>query len=338
MGVQNCCSIKNNNENNKEVIFDNQRILVTSQKFIDNIDGKEYIYNNNERSLFFKIKEDFEALVKYQGNFTVNQNIKEIIEKRNPYGNELSFPEEIENTLYPDCFISPPIKFHSGEIYQGSWNKDKQKHGYGIDINPNGLVYKGLWDKDRVGDKGIFIDLKGNYYKGDLLNGKYEGEGELFLKDKFKYTGIFKDNFPNGKGTLIYFEKNIKYSGEIIEGKKHGKGILEFADGTIYEGDFSNDFIEGKGIIRFSNGNIFEGLFKEGKIQGKGKFIWSDGKIYDGEYEDFLKKGYGKFFWNEDKYYEGQWLNNKQHGKGVIHYNGKEVKGTFRFGKIIKEG
>ena len=50
-----------------------------------------------------------------------------------------------------------------------------------------------------------------------------------------------------------------------------------------------------------------------------------------------MKNGKGKFFWNDNKYYDGQWVNNRQHGKGLIYYDGKEVEGIFRFGKIIKE-
>ena len=81
----------------------------------------------------------------------------------------------------------------------------------------------------------------------------------------------------------------------------------------------------------------YEGEFKDGKIKGKGRFIWEDGKIYEGEYNNFMKNGNGKFIWNENKYYDGQWVNNKQHGKGVIYYDGKEIEGMFRYGKIIKE-
>ena len=50
-----------------------------------------------------------------------------------------------------------------------------------------------------------------------------------------------------------------------------------------------------------------------------------------------MKKEFGKYFWSEDKYYEGQRLNNKKHGKGRMHFEGKEINVTFRFGKIIKE-
>ena len=49
-----------------------------------------------------------------------------------------------------------------------------------------------------------------------------------------------------------------------------------------------------------------------------------------------MKNGFGKFSWSKDKYYEGQWLNNRQHGKGTLYYEGKEIEGLFRFGKIIK--
>ena len=52
--------------------------------------------------------------------------------------------------------------------------------------------------------------------------------------------------------------------------------------------------------------------------------------------DKFVVNGFGKFYWSEKKYYEGQGLNNKQHGKGLIRNDDKEIEGIFRFGKIIK--
>ena len=70
-------------------------------------------------------------------------------------------------------------------------------------------------------------------------------------------------------------------------------------------------------------------------MDGNGKFTWEDGKTYIGSYVNDKKQGFGKLIWNNNKYYEGNWDNNKQHGEGLYFLNGKVLKGTFRYGKII---
>ena len=334
--IPNCCS-KNNSDINNQVIFNDGRIIQTEEEYFSTRENKINLYSNFPISNNQEKKHTFENLLKNNGEFIENKTIEEILNEANSLCNKIKLPKNIENYNDENCIIYPPIKFNNGEIYIGSWNSNNQRHGYGINISPDGNIYKGLWKQDKIGDYGLFLDKEGNYYKGELRNGKSEGKGEMFVKNKSKYEGTFMNDYPNGKGVLENFENGTKYKGDILNGKKDGKGILEYEDGTIYEGDFKNDLYEGIGVLKFPDNRKYEGEFHKGKIKGKGKFTWGDGKIYEGEYEDFMKIGFGKFYWNDDKYYEGQWLNNKQHGKGVIHYDGKEVNGTFRFGKIIKE-
>ena len=337
MGVNNCCSKTHNidHDPNKEIIFNNNQYNeeLTNDREKDN---KNFFFSGVDNNNVEKIKQSFENIVKYYGEFIQNKTVEQILEEINPLANKIELPKTIENYKEPNCFISPIIKFNNGEIYQGSWNIKNQRHGYGININPDGNIFKGLWNQDKIGNYGLFLDSEGNYYKGELKDGKYEGEGEMLVKDKSKYIGTFINDYPNGKGVLENFENKTKYDGYFVNGKKEGKGVLEYEDGTVYEGDFKNDQFDGIGRLKFPNGDKYEGEF-HGKVQGKGRFTWGDGKIYEGEYEDFMRKGFGRFYWNDDKFYEGQWLNNKQHGRGIIHYDGKEVNGIFRFGKIIKE-
>ena len=303
----------------------------------DKKDNKLFCCPKKLKSNYKQIKQNFENSMKNQAEFITEKEFEEIIEKVNDYLIDIDFPKEIEETDEQNSFIPPPVKFNNGDIYKGSWNINNQRHGFGINVNPDGLIYKGLWDKDKVGNYGLFLEKTGNYVKGELKDGKLEGKGEIEIKGKYKYTGDFKNDLPNGKGTLKDYEKCFEYKGDIVNGIKEGKGTLEFIDGTKYEGDFKNDVYDGIGVLTLKDGKKYEGEFKEGKIKGKGKFIWEDGKIYEGEYDNFMKNGNGKFIWNENKYYDGQWVNNKQHGKGLIYYDGKEIEGMFRYGKIIKE-
>ena len=338
MGIKNCCNSNTNYESTKQIIFTGETLPQFEESKLKKINNNNInlyisIDNNNKE----KIKANFENIVKYYGDFIEGKKIEEILEEINPLANKITLPDYIENHLEPNCMIFGPIKFNNGEIYKGSWNLNNQRHGYGINISPDNNIFKGLWKEDKVSDYGLFLDFEGNYYKGELKDGKSEGKGEMVVKDKSKYVGDFVNDCPNGFGILENYENGTKYKGEVLNGIKNGKGVLEYEDGTIYDGNFKNDLYEGYGVIKFPNNRKYEGDFHEGKINGKGKFTWEDGRVYEGEYEDFMKKGFGKFYWNENKYYEGQWLNNKQHGKGTLHYDGKEINGTFRFGKIIKE-
>ena len=285
---------------------------------------------NNNYTNFIKI-------VKEQAKIISETDFENIISSQFPNLNRIPYPENYTLFSSKNTFTLPPIKFPSGEIYKGSWNSISKRHGFGISISSDGnTLFKGIWDSDKVGNFGLFLEKEGDYYIGQLKEGKFDGKGELEIKDVSRYKGEFKNDLPHGKGTIEDFENLYKYEGDWESGYKNGRGVLEFLDGTKYEGEFKNDLYDGNGVLKFSNGNKYEGEFVEGNIKGKGKFVWNDGKRYDGEYEDFMKNGFGKFYWNDNKYYEGQWLNNKQHGKGLIYNEGKEIDGIFRFGKIIK--
>ena len=321
----NCCAQGNLFwENSHQFIYQNETT---------GSEGKETkLYNQNKNPNLIRT-------IKEQAEIISEDDFETILQSNFPNLNRIVYPEGNSPSSFPpkNIFSFDPIKFPSGEIYKGSWDSNKKRQGFGISISADGnTLYKGNWESDKIGDFGLFLEKNGNYYLGQIKEGKFEGKGELNIEGISKYNGEFKNDLPEGKGIFEDYENNYKYDGDWSLGKKNGRGILEFADGTKYEGDFKNDLYDGNGIIKFNNGNVYEGEFVEGNIKGKGKFVWNDGKKYDGDYEDFMKNGFGKFFWKEKKYYEGQWLNNKQHGQGKIVNDGSEIEGTFRFGKIIK--
>ena len=321
----NCCAQGNLFwENSHQFIYQNETT---------GSEGKETkLYNQNKNPNLIRT-------IKEQAEIISEDDFETILQSNFPNLNRIVYPEGNSPSSFPpkNIFSFDPIKFPSGEIYKGSWDSNKKRQGFGISISADGnTLYKGNWESDKIGDFGLFLEKSGNYYLGQIKEGKFEGKGELNIEGISKYNGEFKNDLPEGKGIFEDYENNYKYDGDWLMGKKNGRGVLEFTDGTKYEGDFKNDLYDGNGIIKFNNGNVYEGEFVEGNIKGKGKFVWNDGKKYDGDYEDFMKNGFGKFFWKEKKYYEGQWLNNKQHGQGKIVNDGSEIEGTFRFGKIIK--
>ena len=339
MGISSCrlCSRTLIQENETQYTIPDYGEIRTITNETDSI--KKISYSTTiKKSDFLKIKIQFEEQLKDKGEFILNKTITELLDEINPEANKIEVPnckdENLPQELY---FTPPPIRFNSGDIYYGSFNQKNQREGFGISISTDNYIYKGLWEKDEIGKFGLFLDNIGNYYLGELKNGKYNGKGELVIKNKLKFSGEFLDDIPNGEGKLENFVDNTVYTGYVLNNLKEKKGILNYEDGTKYEGEFKNDKFDGQGILTFPDGRKYEGQFKNNKIDGKGKFTWSDGKIYEGEYEDFMRNGNGKYFWDDNKYYEGQWTNNRQHGKGKLFCNGNEVNGVFRYGKIIME-
>ena len=330
-----CCS--NNSNQNKDL---NNQVLIYLEPSEGTTDSHK-LYNNNSNKNskldYEKINFNFTKKIKKQAELISETDFEKILSNLYPSLNNIPFPEQKLNYQNNNFWFSSAIKFPNNEIFKGNFNSKNQRDGLGISISPDGTLFKGNWNCNKIGNFGLFLERTGDYYIGELKDGKFEGKGELEIIGISKYKGEFKNDLMNGKGILNDYENGYIYEGEFLEGKKNGKGVLEYIDGTKYEGEFKDDLYNGYGSIIFSNGNKYEGEFKNGVIKGKGKFIWSDGKKYEGEYNDFIKNGFGTFFWDDNKFYEGQWVNNKQHGKGKISYSGEEKEGIFRYGKIIKE-
>ena len=85
-------------------------------------------------------------------------------------------------------------------------------------------------------------------YKGNWFNDLRSGEGKTIWKIStqfISYGGKYKSDLPNGKGLMIYSNKD-QYAGFWLNGKRHGYGEFSFPDGRIiYEGMWENDLYHG---------------------------------------------------------------------------------------------
>ncbi|KAM9841692.1 MORN repeat-containing protein 5 [Aulostomus maculatus] len=77
------------------------------------------------------------------------------------------------------------------------------------------------------------MEFTGSSYRGDIKDGRMDGEGE--------YT------FPTG----------TRYVGEMKEGMCHGKGVLHFPNGNKYEAIWENGIAK-QGAFTFADGLQFE--------------------------------------------------------------------------------
>ena len=99
-------------------------------------------------------------------------------------------------------------KYPDGSEYKGEWNRDGQRHGFGMLILTDGTKYIGEWVNGLCHGLGIMVFSDGSKYEGEFHCGTYNNLGVFTRCDQMKYEGEFK------------------------EGKVIGRGLMTFTDGT----------------------------------------------------------------------------------------------------------
>jgi hypothetical protein len=147
-------------------------------------------------------------------------------------------------------------------------------------------------------------------YKGEIENGKPNGQGTLNTIDGIKYVGEFKDGWFHGQGTFT-LPDGTKYVGGFKEGNYHGQGTYTFGkgkwEGDKYVGEYKDGLPNGQGTYTFPDGGKYVGEFKDGERNGQGTFTFKDGEKFVGEWKDDKE-------WNITEYDKngniiGKWVN-----------------------------
>lgn len=219
------------------------------------------------------------------------------------------------------------LNLNNGDCYKGEFKKGKIC-GKGKVNWFNGDSYEGEFKNNRPDGYGILIVESGNY-KGNFINGLFNGKGELKFKNSTgnnSVCGIECDTWENGivgkKGKLNYTNRSyyigdIKRSNNVwflddVAPEGFGK-IYNRNGGIIYDGQFHSGLKHGPGIEYFDNGII--------SCKGNYKYNSLDGFV-----TTFDKSGY--------KIYEGYFKLGTYHGEGTIYYdNGTIEKNNYRNGK-----
>ncbi|CAG9313834.1 unnamed protein product [Blepharisma stoltei] len=137
--------------------------------------------------------------------------------------------------------------------YTGERNADGQRHGFGVQIWPNGSSYVGYWKNDKRLN-GKHSDQSLTVYDGEWENDTYHGKGNLF---KLK---------PNRSEE----EFETKYEGSFYCGQMQGYGKYTWEDGSSYEGEFLGNQMNGNGAFKDRNGIIIlKGMWKNGILVKK---------------------------------------------------------------------
>ena len=346
------------------IINTNQNINITKNVINNNNNNtntniskntKDQIIRKNSKTneTYKKLKAEFDLLMNERYSVLLNKNISTLNTSNTIYNssntsstltisnsnlNILSKQRKKQEEAFQNYFKNPKYKI----------DQDKTK----IKFLQNNDFFIGILDQEeKFPQKGIYLTSNGEYYDGEFVNGKKEGEGKLIYVNGNQYQGSFLGGLPDGKGKLTQTNNDIyegdwkngkimgqgervynngdKYVGSLLNDIRNGKGLYLFINGDSYNGNWVNGKANGKGILRFRNGDIYDGEFKENSICGRGTFKKNTGETLIGEFKSGLINGMGTSINTLGEKYNGEFLFGKKHGNGKL-YN--------KDGKLIQAG
>ncbi|MBU6156324.1 MAG: hypothetical protein KJS87_05285 [Alphaproteobacteria bacterium] len=100
-------------------------------------------------------------------------------------------------------------------------------------------------------------------FEGTLREGRYEGEGELHMRDGAFYRGAWKRGLKEGEGELTLPDGTF-YVGAFKAGVYHGRGTLTGPDGAGITGTFVDGRAQGRMLTRSASGDLWESVWNAG--------------------------------------------------------------------------
>ena len=152
----------------------------------------------------------------------------------------------------------------------------------------------------------------GGRYRGEIVDGRLQGQGRI--------------DYPNGS----------LYRGGFKDGQWHGQGSWQGANGDRYEGEFRQGLFEGQGRFSYATGGVYEGQFRGGSLNGEGRYTEA-GLSYEGNFRDGLYHGQGKLQ-HDGTTYQGAFANGQPNGEGSRSDADGAYSGTFVDGQVNGEG
>lgn len=115
--------------------------------------------------------------------------------------------------------MSHKLTYDSGDVFEGSWNKNGLKHGVGKLKFNDGTIYEGFFKDGLFNGLGTLILPDKSKYEGQFKNGKYNGYGTYTRADGMKFEGSFQDGRVNGNGKITYSDGT--------HGRPRSEGVFE---------------------------------------------------------------------------------------------------------------
>ena len=269
--------------------------------------------------------------------------------------------------------VNGQIQWKNGDIYDGELDGEGNPNGMGVFKWAQGeVLYKGEYKRGTRTGVGTIIYPNGAQYKGNWVNDRMHGWGEISLPTKI---GLFHSKF--GEFSEVEWEnvsegrfrgKFTTLSGKYYQGgwlmfRKHGYGKSVDADGTTFKGNFSegglsgkieielphlegvkicsrkNDMLESgdKSLTEYASLQVPFESNDQKRLDGKGCRKFKNGCVYFGQWKDNQPHGRGRMIYPNKILFKGEFKNGYRNGRGQeITPDGTRYSGTWRMNK--KEG
>ena len=180
-------------------------------------------------------------------------------------------------------------------------------------VLPDGGRYRGEVVDGRLQGEGRIDYANGVYYTGRFQDGLFEGPGEWHGASGERYQGNFHLGLFHGQGEFVYSD-GTRYQGGFKQGRMHGEGHLQ-QGGMSYRGEFRDDRYHGLGTLEWPDGSRYQGHFVRGEPQGKGLRSNAEGE-FAGTFKNGTLQGEGSYKGADGESYTGGFRNDLFHGKG----------------------
>ncbi|MCY1280946.1 Peptidase C13 family protein [compost metagenome] len=202
---------------------------------------------------------------------------------------------------------------------------------------PDGARYRGELVDGRLQGEGRLDYDNGAWYRGQFDRGLQNGRGEWHGADGSHYSGEFRDGLFDGEGRLELPGGGV-YQGRFRKGEFDGEGRLEQA-GTRYSGGFRNGRYDGLGMLQLPDGSRHQGQFARGEASGQGVRDDGLGNQFSGNFSKGTLEGEGTFRDEAGDHYSGQFRNDQFDGPGRFENGDGDVWiGRFREGALSGPG
>ena len=185
-------------------------------------------------------------------------------------------------------------------------------------INEDDFVCKGNLQNGKINGEGIITYHSNNKLLCKFKDNQIKGFTKLINEENDIYIGNFENNYANGIG-YIKTARELFYGGYWLNNNQHGFGYEKWTKGGGYEGEYVKGNKEGIGSLFFLQGGLYEGAFTNNEMNGIGVFSFADGRKYFGSWKGNRMEGYGIIKWPDGKLFEGCFQEDKKEGFGVFY-------------------